>query len=66
VTQLIEPFTHDARIAYFSMEIDVVLPLWHRDRHRWIAVMKGAVAKNASYFNSHRMMQRYVTEAYIR
>jgi starch phosphorylase len=24
------------------------------------------VSKNAYYFNSHRMMRRYVTEAYIR
>jgi len=28
--------------------------------------MKGAIAKNASYFNSHRMMRRYAAEAYIR
>jgi starch phosphorylase len=28
--------------------------------------MKNAVSKNANYFNSHRMMRRYVTEAYIR
>jgi len=25
-----------------------------------------AIGKNAYYFNSHRMMRRYVTEAYIR
>jgi starch phosphorylase len=29
-------------------------------------VMKGAIGKNASFFNSHRMMRRYATEAYIR
>jgi starch phosphorylase len=28
--------------------------------------MKGAISKNASYFNSHRMMRRYATEAYAR
>ena len=32
----------------------------------WIKVMKGAISKNAAYFNSHRMMRRYATEAYIR
>lgn len=31
-----------------------------------IAVMKGAICKAASYFNSHRMMRRYVTEADLR
>jgi len=43
-----------------------VLPLYHADRADWIAVMKGAIAKNASYFNSHRMMRRYASEAYLR
>ncbi len=36
------------------------------DRSGWLAVMKGAISKNASYFNSHRMMRRYATEAYLR
>jgi starch phosphorylase len=29
-------------------------------------MMKQAISKLASYFNSHRMMRRYATEAYIR
>jgi len=28
--------------------------------------MQGAISKNASIFNSHRMMRRYASEAYIR
>ncbi len=47
----------------------VVLPLYygHADGSRtWMAVMKGAISKNGSYFNSHRMMRRYATEAYLR
>jgi len=28
--------------------------------------MKGAISKNASYFNSHRMMRRYDTETCVR
>lgn len=46
----------------------VVLPLYHgqaRGDPGWVRVMKGAISKNASYFNSHRMMRRYATEAYI-
>lgn len=46
----------------------VVLPLYydHADSRRaWIAVMKGAISKNGSYFNSHRMMRRYATAAYL-
>jgi len=56
---------NDARLLYEKLE-QVVLPLYHQDRSGWIAVMKGAIAKNASFFNSHRMMRRYATEAYIR
>jgi starch phosphorylase len=44
----------------------IVLPLYHGDRSRWITIMKGAITKNAAYFNSHRMMRRYATEAYVR
>jgi len=55
----------DAAALYDKLE-QVVLPLYYyAERARWIAVMKGAISKNASYFNSHRMMRRYVTEAYL-
>jgi len=27
--------------------------------------MENSICKVASYFNSHRMMRRYVTEAYL-
>ena len=56
----------DARALYDKLE-HVVLPLYFsEDRGGWIKVMKGAINKNASYFNSHRMMRRYATEAYAR
>jgi starch phosphorylase len=29
-------------------------------------MMKNSIGKVAYYFNTHRMMRRYVTEAYIR
>jgi starch phosphorylase len=55
----------DAAALYARLENDV-LPLYYNDRARWIAMMKQAISKLASYFNSHRMMRRYATEAYIR
>lgn len=33
---------------------------------RWVVLMKGAIARNASLFHSHRMMRRYAAEAYLR
>ncbi|MBI3898895.1 MAG: alpha-glucan family phosphorylase [Gammaproteobacteria bacterium] len=56
----------DGQSLYDKLE-RTVLPLYGDvTRAAWIAVMKGAICKNASYFNSHRMMRRYVTEAYLR
>lgn len=53
-----------AAALYARLENDI-LPLFYRDRRGWIAVMKGAISKNASRFNSHRMLRRYVSDAYF-
>lgn len=54
----------DSNALYDKLE-EVVLPLYYQqDKSGWIKLMKGAISKNASYFNSHRMMRRYATEAY--
>jgi len=63
-----EKAADNARALYDKLE-QVVLPLFYgygNDPGGWIKVMKGAISKNASYFNSHRMMRRYATEAYTR
>lgn len=54
----------DANDLYAKLE-NKVLPLYYGDRAGWIAVMKGAIGKNASVFNTHRMIRRYATEAYM-
>jgi len=56
---------YDADSLYDKLQ-HTVLPLYHGDKSSWIAVMKGAISKNAYYFNTHRMMRRYATEAYNR
>jgi starch phosphorylase len=56
----------DSSMLYDKLE-NVVLPLYYaRGDGGWVRLMKGAISKNASYFNSHRMMRRYATEAYGR
>jgi starch phosphorylase len=55
----------DADSLYHKLA-QVVLPLYANDRQGWIKVMKGAISKNAYYFNSLWMMRRYASEAYIR
>ncbi len=55
----------DAEDLYFKLEKKII-PTYYNDRKTWIRMMQNAIGKNAYYFNSHRMMRRYVTEAYIR
>ena len=57
----------DAAMLYDKLE-RVILPLYYGENaaERWVRVMQGAIAKNAAYFNSHRMMRRYATESYLR
>jgi starch phosphorylase len=59
------PGEQDAASLYDKLE-NVVLPLYYGERAGWIAVMKGAITKCASFFNSHRMMRRYASDAYVR
>ncbi len=55
----------DAEDLYTKLE-NIIIPTYYNDRNMWIRIMQNAIGKNAYYFNSHRMMRRYVTEAYIR
>lgn len=43
-----------------------ILPLYYTNPAGWCAMMKQAIANIASFFNTHRMMRRYATEAYLR
>jgi len=55
----------DAANLYDKLE-KIIIPAYYADRPGWIRIMKSAIGKNAYYFNTHVMMRRYVTEAYIR
>jgi starch phosphorylase len=55
----------DISDLYSKLE-NIIIPTFYQDSDKWISMMKGAIGKNAYYFNTHRMMRRYVTEAYIR
>ncbi|MBI3583771.1 MAG: alpha-glucan family phosphorylase [Nitrospinae bacterium] len=57
--------TKDADDLYSKLE-KIIIPMFYNERNTWVRMMQNAIGKNAYYFNSHRMMRRYVTEAYIR
>jgi starch phosphorylase len=57
-------FKKEADDLYNKLEY-VITPMFY-DRHdEWIKMMKNSISKIAYYFNSHRMMRRYVTDAYL-
>ena len=53
----------DAADLYEKLERRV-LPLYYADREGWMTVMRNAIALNASFFNTHRMVRQYVQHAY--
>lgn len=58
----------DAASLYEKLE-HIVLPLFYGqsvDPAGWLRIMQASITKNAVYFNSHRMLRRYATEAYWR
>jgi len=56
----------DADDLYDKLERTIMPTYYASDRKNWIRIMENAISKNAYYFNTHRMMRLYVTEAYIR
>lgn len=52
----------DIADLYHKLE-HVVLPAF-ADPQQWIQLMRGAISRNASVFNTHRMIRRYASEAY--
>lgn len=53
----------DADDLYDKLE-RIIIPLYYDDRRRWINMMKAAIAINASYFNTHRVVREYCEKAY--
>jgi glycogen phosphorylase len=55
----------DANLLYEKLE-QVILPMFYSRRERFMEVMRHAIAINGSYFNTQRMLQQYVLNAYFR
>jgi starch phosphorylase len=54
----------DASALYESLERRV-LPAYATGRQAWAQLMRQTVALNASFFNTHRVVQQYVTNSYL-
>lgn len=58
------PITDDAEDLLSKLQA-LILPIFYHDHDQWIDIMRHTIALNASYFNTHRMVQQYVTNAYL-
>jgi starch phosphorylase len=54
----------DAASLYSKLE-QTIIPMFYQDRDRFIDVMRHSIALNGSFFNTHRMVQQYVLNAYF-
>jgi starch phosphorylase len=54
----------DRKDLYDKLE-NVIIPKYYHDRDNWIRTMRSCIAINASFFNTNRMMQQYVLNAYF-
>lgn len=45
---------------------EAILPKYYEDKEGWIDIMRYCIALNGSFFNTQRMVQEYVLNAYFR
>ena len=54
----------DSYDLYDKLE-KLIMPKFYQDRDNWIRTMRSCIALNASFFNTNRMIQQYVLNAYF-
>ncbi|MBE3091581.1 MAG: alpha-glucan family phosphorylase [Candidatus Atribacteria bacterium] len=55
----------DAASLYDKLQ-NVVIPIYYKNRGKWVNIMRHCIAINASFFNTHRMVLQYVLNAYLK
>jgi len=55
----------DSDMLYEKLEKEII-PLFYNNPYGYALVMRNAIAINASYFNTHRMVKQYLVRAYTR
>ncbi len=54
----------DALELYEKLQTKIV-PMFYNNQDSWINIMQHSIAINASFFNTHRMVQQYVLNSYL-
>jgi starch phosphorylase len=56
---------NEAESLYWKLE-NVILPMFYKEPSAYVQIMQHAIAINGSFFNTQRMVQQYITDAYLR
>ena len=54
----------DANDLYNKLENEII-PMFYTNKQKWMNLVRHNIALNASFFNTHRMIQQYITNAYF-
>ncbi|MEM3374626.1 MAG: alpha-glucan family phosphorylase [Candidatus Woesearchaeota archaeon] len=54
----------DAKEMYLKLR-EIIIPMFYNDWDKWTEIMRHAIAFNASFFNTHRMVHQYVLNSYF-
>ena len=54
----------DAKELYDKLS-ETIIPFFYFNRDGWAEIMRRSIAFNASFFNTHRMVQQYASTAYL-
>ncbi len=55
----------DSQDLYQKLENEI-MPRFYADKDKWIKIMRRCIAINGSFFNTNRMVQEYVLNAYFK
>ncbi|MBN1792679.1 alpha-glucan family phosphorylase [Candidatus Woesearchaeota archaeon] len=54
----------EANDLYVKLE-KVIVPAFYGNQEKWVDIMKHCIALNGSFFNTHRMAEQYIANAYL-
>jgi len=60
-----ESINHEEADSLYQKLDSKIIPTYYHQREKWINIMRHCIAINASFFNTHRMVLQYVSNAYL-
>jgi starch phosphorylase len=64
-SELAEDPAEEVATLYDKLE-KIIVPMFYQTPDRFVEIMRSAIALNGSFFNTQRMVEQYVTNAYER